>query len=92
MDNVEHLLYVLCLMEDLHVVTEADAEEFVSQIFGRHWRPFCERECVDLYFARHGEHFSVTVKSVVTADRFMYCDQYSAKVRIFLMLSEENPR
>ena len=32
------------------------------------------------------------VNSVAIGERFRYCDQNSANIRIFLMLSSENPR
>ena len=62
MNTTQNLIYILCLMQDFHMMRKTKTKELISVNFGRHRRPFCQRESVILYlilqiinihFARH---------------------------------------
>ena len=49
MNVEENFLYIFCLLENLHVVREANAEKLFPVDFARHWRPFLQGEAIVVY-------------------------------------------
>ena len=49
MNTKQYLINILCLMQDFHMMRETETKELISVNFGRHRRPFCQRESITFY-------------------------------------------
>ena len=51
MNTKQNLIYILCLMQDFHMMRETKTKKLISVNFGRHRRPFCKRESITFYIS-----------------------------------------